>query len=261
VSYEHLLLEIHGPLAQLKLNRPDSLNSMNTLTIHEILRALEQCNQAEEVRVVIISGEGRGFSSGGDIQFMIRNGVEQAPAVVAELAAEFAKIGRSIRALEKPVIASLKGAVAGAGCNLALNCDFRIAAKNCKFVQSFVQVGLVPDLGGVFILSKLLGIARATELSMTGQVLNAQEAYDYGLITKLVEVEDLEKETLAFAQQLTQLPIESLRGTKKLINFCEFQNYDAYLAEETKFQILCAQSDNSKEGIQAFLEKRPPQFR
>lgn len=261
MNYTRIKFKKDERVAVISLNRPESLNSLDLDIFKEMLVALTDCEKDNTIKVIVISGEGRAFSSGGDLQYMMRKGMKAVPDEIEEMAEAAGQVALKIRAIEKPFIASLKGAVAGAGYNMALNCDFRIAADDCKFVQAFVNVGLIPDHGGIYILSKLLGVAKATELAMLGSTIDAHAAYQLGLIFKTTTIDTLNKETMDFAYKLAQKPKESLKMIKRLINYCDFQEYNKYMDKEVEYQKICAASDDCKEGINAFFEKRKPVFK
>ncbi|GAA0181440.1 enoyl-CoA hydratase-related protein [Clostridium sediminicola] len=246
-------------IASIKLNSPKNLNALDEPILDDLMVALDMCAEDEAVKVVVISGEGKSFSAGGDIGMMLK-GLESGEQ---KLGASVRKVGIAalkIRNLRKPVIASVHGPVAGAGFNFALLCDFRIAAENSKFIQAFVNIGLVPDMGGTFLLTRMLGAARATELIMTGRPVSAEEALSLGLVNQVVPLENLEETTLKFAQKLSNLPSIALGKMKALVNRAAFFGFENDLDNETEYQIQCTNTEDFKEGIRAFTEKRKPNF-
>lgn len=261
MDYEKIKFSVNDHIARIVLNNPTKLNPFDVPTYTEVGQALEECNRNDDVKVIILSGEGKAFSAGGDINDMVSGGMDQLPKVVEDQLDAARKVAFEIRMSKKPVIASLHGAVAGSGFNIPLLCDFRVAAENCKFVQAFINIGLIPDLGGTFILTRIIGLAKATELQMLGQVINAQEAMSLGLLTKVVPLDELEAETLKLANKLTHMPSEALGIIKSLMNKYEFDRFEEYMEEEKAYQIHCSKGYDAREGITAFLEKRKPVFK
>ncbi|GAA0182810.1 enoyl-CoA hydratase-related protein [Clostridium sediminicola] len=246
-------------IAYIKLNSPKNLNALDEPILDDLMVALDMCTEDETVKVVVISGDGESFSAGGDIGMMLK-GLESGEQ---KLGASVRKVGIAalkIRNLRKPVIASVHGPVAGAAFNFALLCDFRIAAENSKFIQAFVNIGLVPDMGGTFLLTRMLGAARATELIMTGRTVSAEEALSLGLVDQVVPLEKLEEVTLKFAQKLSALPSIALGKMKALVNRTAFFGFENDFDNETEYQVQCTNTEDFKEGIRAFAEKRKPNF-
>ena len=259
MEFNKIRYSVSDKVASIVLNSPKNLNALDEPMLDELIVALDKCAEDESVRAVIIAGEGKSFSAGGDIGFMLK-GLETGNMVLGAAVRKVGVAGLRIRNLRKPVIASIQGAAAGAGFNLALLCDFRIAAENSKFIQAFVNIGLVPDMGGTFLLTRMLGAARATELIMTGRVVKAEEALSLGLVNKVVAVEELKKTTLQFADKLSNLPGVALGNMKTLVNRAAFFGFENDLDNETEYQIQCAKTEDFKEGIKAFVEKRKPNF-
>ncbi len=260
MEYSKIKLSICEGIANIVLNGPKNYNAMNTTMISELNSVLDACASNWNIRVIVISGEGKAFCSGGDIVEMVK-GLEKGELVKFRTSMdESGEVTSKIRSIDKPVIASVHGAAAGAGFNLALACDFRIAAANSKFIQSFVQVGLVPDMGGIYFLSKLIGYARATELCMTGREVLAEEAFKLGLVNKVVPDKDLEEETIQFAKKLATGPTASYVKMKDLINKITFKELEEHLTAVSQYQIQSAMTLDFKEGITAFVQKRKPEF-
>lgn len=260
MNYERIKFSKLYNIGSIVLNSPQRLNSVDLLMLQEMLDALNQCERDDEIRVVVISGEGSSFCAGADLQSLLGEGWEQVPYLIRDMARTAGDVALKIRNIPKPVISCLKGAAAGAGFNIALVSDFRIAADNCKFIQAFVNVGLIPDTGGMFVLSRLLGAGKATELAMTGKTICSKEANSMGLLTKMVPLDELERETLEYAQKLSQAPSHALRMMKILINRTQFMGFENYLENEVEYQFESARTNDFKEGVQAFLEKRKPRF-
>lgn len=242
------------------LNRPDRLNAFNE-TMHLALR--EQLNRAaaaSEIRAVLLTGAGRAFCAGQDLSDRDMRGGAAAPDLGVTLETLYNPLVRQIRALEKPVICAVNGVAAGAGANLALACDIVFAAQSARFIQAFSKIGLVPDSGGTWLLPRLIGEARAKALAMTGEPLQADTAASWGLIWKAVADEDLMTEAGKLAAQLAAGATRGLALTKQLIQEAADQPLDRHLDAERDAQREAGRSDDYREGVTAFLEKRPARF-
>ncbi|PAB61190.1 enoyl-CoA hydratase/isomerase family protein [Anaeromicrobium sediminis] len=246
-------------IASIILNSPKNLNALDEPMLDDLMVALDMCADDGTIKVVVISGEGKGFSAGGDIGKMLEN-LEGSEQRLAPLVRKVGMTALKIRNIRKPVIASVHGPVAGAGFNFALLCDFRIAAANSKFIQAFINIGLIPDMGGTFLLTRMLGAARATELIMTGRPVSADEALSLGLVNQVVPQENLEETTLKFAKKLNALPSIALGKMKVLINRAAFEGFENALDNETEYQVQCTNTEDFKEGVKAFVERRKPKF-
>ncbi len=260
MEFKRIKYTLSDGIASIVLNSPKNLNALNPILVEDLIKALDICAADKDVKVVVISGEGRAFSAGGDVMDML-SGVEKDDlGSLIDAVRKVGVVALQIRNLRKPVIASVHGAAAGAGANLALVCDFRIAADNVQFIQAFVNLGLVPDMGGTFLLSRSLGVARTTELIMSGRPLRAEEALSLGLVNKVVPLDELEAATLEFAKQMRAKPAIAIGNMKALINRALFSGFDIDLDNETEYQTLCTGTDDFKEGVRAFAEKRKPNF-
>ncbi|KJS46744.1 MAG: hypothetical protein VR66_23680 [Peptococcaceae bacterium BRH_c23] len=239
------------------MNIPESLNALNINMREEMLEALLAAEKDDEVRVVVITGRGRAFCSGGDIKAMNK---EFTPA---EGRARMQKVGRLIKCINgmnKLVIAAVNGPAIGAGCNLALACDFIIAAEEATFGQPFGRLGLVPDLGGLYYLPRRVGLAKAKELIFTWQIIDAREAERIGLVNWVVPLSDLDTEVKKLAEKLVKGPALANGLAKGIINRSLESTLDQILEEEAYAQGLCFMSQDFQEGVRAFLEKRKPNF-
>jgi len=264
MEYRKIILSIDDRIARISLNSPQNFNALTGDMGAELIDALDRCEQEPAVRVVILSGEGRAFCAGGDLKDMdaILKSIGQM-AFADGFRSDLKKVGdaaRRIRRLRVPVIAAVHGAAAGTGCNLALHCDFKVASEDAKFIESFVNVGLIPDMGGSYILSRHLPFSRLNETLMLGKPITAAEALDHGLVNAVVSADSLKEETEKLAKQLKAMPAQSLAKIKRLVNLSLFDGLDVVLEAEEEYQHLCAQSDNFREGVNAFVEKRKPSF-
>lgn len=239
----------------LTLNRPDRLNSFTSQMHSEISEALRQVQQSAQVRCLVITGRGRGFCAGQDLDDLDR-------AALAEVVdKQYNPLIRTITNLNIPVIAAVNGVAAGAGANLALACDIVLAARSAKFIQSFNHVGLIPDAGGTWTLPRLVGLARATALCFTGEPVSAEKAEDWGMIYRCVDDEQLQSQTSEMAINLANQATVGLSYTKMLLRFSQTRTIDDQLNLERDFQAAASKTDDFAEGIDAFLNKRKPNFR
>jgi 2-(1,2-epoxy-1,2-dihydrophenyl)acetyl-CoA isomerase len=245
-----------GGVLTITLNRPDVLNALNA-AVHQGLAAALKEARDQDVRAVVITGAGRGFCVGQDLtEFR-----EAAGDIGDRLRAGYHPNVLAIRALEKPVIAAVNGAAAGAGLSLACACDIRIAADSAAFVPAFVNVGLVPDSGGSYFIARLLGPARAFEWMSSGRRLTAAEAYAWGLVSEVVEADRLSARVADLAAELAALPTRGIGMTKRLFDHAWTARLEDQLEREAQLQTAATQTADFQEGVAAFLEKRPPHFR
>ncbi len=238
------------------LNRPDVLNALNRAVHQGIYDALQQAQRDPAVRAVVITGAGRGFCVGQDLQAFSHG----AGDVAENLRRSYHRNVLAIRALEKPVIAAVNGAAAGAGLSLALACDVRIAAKSAAFVPAFVKIGLVPDSGGTWLVRRLLGAARAFEWLTTGRKLSADEARDWGLVSEVVADEELAERMHEVAQIFAAMPTRAIWETKRLLDLAETSPSAEPLAPAATTQAELTQTPDFREGVAAFMQKRDPKF-
>ena len=256
MAYETIDFKIGGGIARITLNRPDRLNSFTAQMHGELRDALDSLGDA---RVVILTGAGRGFCAGQDL-----NDRAVAPGVAIDLGVTvetgWNPLIRTLATLPQPVIARVNGVAAGAGANVALACDLVIAAKSAKFIQSFSAIGLIPDSGGTWVLPRLVGQARALGLALTGDPLPAETAAEWGLIWKAVDDDMLDAEVDALAARLASLPPLGLAATKQMIRSSWRHSLDEELNHQRDAMRRLGYTEDYREGVAAFLEKRPPKF-
>jgi 2-(1,2-epoxy-1,2-dihydrophenyl)acetyl-CoA isomerase len=257
MAYETIDFKADGPIVRITLNRPDRLNSF-TIKMHEELRdALANLGDA---RVLVLTGAGRGFCAGQDL-----NDRAVAPGEAVDLGETVTKcwnpLVRTLTSLPQPVIARVNGVAAGAGANIALACDIVVAAKSAKFIQSFSAIGLIPDSGGTFILPRLVGQARALGLALTGDPLPSEQAARWGLIWKAVDDDALDEEVDALANRLASLPPLGLSAIKEMIRTSWQYSLDEELERQAGTMRRLGLTEDYREGVAAFLEKRTPTFR
>jgi 2-(1,2-epoxy-1,2-dihydrophenyl)acetyl-CoA isomerase len=245
-----------GAVLTITLNRPDVLNAFNG-AMHAALGTALAAARSDAVRAVVITGAGRGFCVGQDLTEF-----RQASGDIAErLRSTYHPNVLAIRALEKPVIAAVNGAAAGAGLSFACACDIRIAADTATFVPAFINIGLIPDSGGTYFIARLLGPARAFEWMSSGRRLTAAEAQAWGLVSEVVEADGLAERAATFAAELASLPTRGIGMTKRLFDEAWGARLEEQLEREAELQTAATQTDDFREGVAAFLEKRPPDFR
>jgi 2-(1,2-epoxy-1,2-dihydrophenyl)acetyl-CoA isomerase len=245
-----------GAVLTITLNRPDVLNAFNE-SMHRALGAALKDARDGGVRAVVITGAGRGFCVGQDLtEFREASG-----DIGSRLRGNYHPNIRAIRALEKPVIAAVNGAAAGAGMSFACACDLRIAADSATFVPAFINIGLIPDSGGSYFVTRILGPARAFEWLASGKRLTAAEAHAWGLVSEVVEAETLPARAAELAAQLADLPTRGVGMTKRLLDHAVTATLEEQLEREAQLQAAATKTEDFKEGVAAFLEKRPPRFR
>jgi len=245
-----------GPVLTITLNRPDVLNAFNE-AMHKALGAALKDARDSDVRTVVLTGAGRGFCVGQDLTEFREAGGD----IGGRLRAAYHPNVLAIRALDKPVIAAVNGAAAGAGLSFACACDIRIAADSASFVPAFINIGLIPDSGGTFFVTRLLGYARAFEWLCSGRKLTAAEAHAWGLVSEVVPAEALAERAMQVAAGLAALPAKGIGMTKRLLDRAGTSTLDEQLEWEAQLQTAATQSDDFTEGVQAFLEKREPSFK
>lgn len=250
-----------GAVCTLTLNRPERLNALDAGLGRALLDALVRVAKDDHVRAVVITGAGRGFCAGGDVNLLRR---ARESDDVSEIEAHL-KTGKrivlAIARMPKPVIAAVNGPAAGAGANLALCCNARVVSELASFTQSFAKLGLFPDFGGTYFLPRLAGPAVATELMISAETVSAADALRLGLVSRVVPHARLEEETASLADSLAAAPPFVVRGVKQTLLVEDCEHLEKALDEEIRWQITCFRSEDCREGIRAFFEKRPPRFR
>jgi len=257
---EHIDVKESEGIVTITLNRPEKLNAFIGHMRRDLAEALEHAASERSARVVVITGAGRAFSAGGDVAFMAelmeRNDSEE----FARILGAGRRVILAIRQMTKPVIAAVNGIASGAGCNLALACDFRIASTDASFSQSFAKVGLHPDWGGTFFLPRLVTPNKACEMFFLGESIDAAEALRLNIVNRVVGPEELEAATLQLAQRLRASAPVALAAAKHAVYLSDASDLEEMLRYETESQLRCFESDDAHEGIRAFLEKRDAKF-
>ncbi len=255
--YEKILFTNADGVATLTLNRPDKLNSFDRQMSLEVIHALDACAADVTVRAVLITGAGRAFSAGQDLAEAIAPGTK----IEDILTTQYNPIVWRIRELKKPVIAAVNGVAAGAGANIAFACDLAIAAESANFIQSFINIGLIPDSGGTFTLPRLVGMQRAFGQMILAPKVGAKDAEASGMIWKCVADADLMNESNALAQKLAVMPTKAIALTKEALNRSMTSSLTEQLDVENELQTIAGRSHDYNEGVKAFLEKRQPVYR
>ena len=253
-----ILLQRDGAIARLTLNRPDRLNALTLAMLGELSAALTDLDGDDTIRAVILTGAGRGFCAGQDLND--HEAMDDTRAVRALVERHYNPVIRQIRALPQPVIAAVNGVAAGAGCSLALACDIAIATEGAYFSNAFGKIGLIPDCGGSYFLPRLVGQARALGLSLLGLPIPAKTAEDWGMIWKAVPDADFASYVETMAKDLAEMPTVALSLTKHAINVSGHHSLEQQLAVEAELQAQAAETEDHQEGRAAFLEKRKPRF-
>jgi len=260
-TFSTLLYDKSDGVVTITLNRPDRSNAFDDTMIRELIDALRSADRDVDTRAVVITGSGKSFCAGQDLGPLLER--YKSPAGVsfgAHLRSSYNVIIARLRSMEKPVIAAVNGAAAGAGLGLACACDLRHGSENAKFRMAFVGIALAPDSATSFLLPRIVGLGRATEMAFTNELIDAQTALEYGLINRLFKPEELLAKTHAFAMQLAQQATKSIGLTKRAFNRGFNVDLETALENEAMMQEIAGHSADHIEGVQAFVEKRSPKF-
>ena len=262
MAYECLICEVKDGVAVLTLNRPDRLNALGGTLRDDLLDAVTRAAGDPAVRAMVVTGAGKGFCAGGDVKDMAeRRAAGAARGVIEKIAPSRDRVLLAMREAPQPIIAAVNGAAAGAGMNLALGCDIRLASTTAKFSQAFVKRGLHPDWGGTYFLPRVVGMAKACELIFTGELIDAAEALRLGIVSAVHAPEDLMAAALALARKIADGPPLAIRLAKRSLYHNEAAELRTALEVETFAQNICYETEDAAEGARAFVEKRPPVFR
>jgi len=253
-----ILTKIENGVAYITLNRPEKYNSVNRELALSFQAFLDECAANDAVRAVLLTGSGKGFCAGQDLGEVV---AEHGPKITDIVSEHYNPMIEKIVRLQKPVICAVNGVAAGAGANIALACDIVFAAESASFIQAFSKIGLIPDSAGTYFLPRLIGRQKAMALMMLGDKVGAKEAESLGMIYKAVADDQLLETATKTAIQLSQMPTVALAYTKMALNTSETNNLTEQLALEGDFQKICSETEDFKEGINAFLEKRAPVFK
>lgn len=260
MSEQQVLYGVASRVATITLNRPAAMNALAGTMREDILAALKRAEADSEVGAVVITGAGDAFCAGGDIANMIELQARNEVAPVVERTGVASALIQFLRAMDKPVIAAINGAAAGGGANLALACDIRYGSTRTRFAESFVKIGLVPDWGGHYLLTRLVGTSQALELMMLGDRIDAEEACRLGIINRIFPAETFMAEVMARAERLAAGPSAALAAIKRGVYLGAEQSLPTVLDYETRTQSQLFLEDDAREGMQAFMQKRNPRF-
>lgn len=254
-----ILLKIENNIGYITLNRPDVFNSFNREMALLMQDTLDQCAKDGNIRAIVITGAGKAFCAGQDLKEVTTP--ELMPGFRKILEEHYNPIIERIRTIDKPIVAAVNGVAAGAGANIALACDIVVASEAAAFIQAFSKIGLVPDSAGTFFLPRLIGFQKASALMMLGDKVGAQEAFNIGMIYKFYPVAFFEEEVEKLALTLAKMPTHAIALTKQLLNKSMINNLQEQLAMESDLQIDASGSYDYQEGVNAFMEKRAPEFK
>ncbi|MBR9753367.1 MAG: 2-(1,2-epoxy-1,2-dihydrophenyl)acetyl-CoA isomerase [Gammaproteobacteria bacterium] len=260
MSQAPLLYSVQDNVAQITLNRPDSLNSFNTEMHAEMRKALKAVRKDSSVRALLLTGNGRGFCAGQDLSDRSVAPGEATPDLGESLESRYNPMLRSLRDLPIPTICAVNGVAAGAGANIALACDIVLAARSASFIQAFCRIGLVPDSGGTWSLPHLVGLARAKGLALLGDKVSAEQAEQWSMIWRCVDDEALQDEAVSMARHLATQPTYGLGLIKRALHASSDNSFDEQLDLERDLQRLAGRSKDYREGVSAFIQKRRPTF-
>ncbi len=253
-----VLYQKNGAVATITLNRPDVFNAFDETQSYDLQAALKEARKDNEVRVVVLTGAGKAFCSGQDLKAIAGS---KNRSLSDSLYKRYNPIIKAMRDMPKPIIGRINGVAAGAGASLALACDFIIAAENAAFIEVFVNVGLVPDSGSSYFLAKSISPARAFEMATQATKISAQQAQEWGLINRVVSTENLDEEVQKHAEYYAAAPTLAVGMIKKMLNKATSADLDAMLQIEAWYQEIAGRSNDYREGVTAFNEKRKPEFK
>ncbi len=259
-DFQYLLVQQDGGVLTLTMNRPEVYNAFNETMLDELGEAVEAAAQDDTVRCIVLTGAGKAFGSGQDVRVFATSHAEGPLTGTSVGLQKYHRIINAIRTMPKPVIAAVRGVAAGASCNVALACDMRIAAEDARFIEAFARIGLVPDVGGGFFLPRLVGFGKALELAMLAEEVSGPEAERIGLVNKCVPVAEFEAATKAFAQKLANGPTRSYGLIKELMNKSLESDLATLLRLEGELQDQAFRTEDHREGVAAFLQKRRPNY-
>jgi 2-(1,2-epoxy-1,2-dihydrophenyl)acetyl-CoA isomerase len=253
-----ILFEIRNSIGFITLNRPQKYNAFNREMALLLQEKLDECEGSKDIRCVYITGAGKAFSAGQDLEEVVDpNG----PKITHILSEHYNPIVRRIRKLSKPVVSAVNGVAAGAGANIAICCDIVVATESASFIQAFSKIGLIPDSGGTFFLPRLIGLQKSLALTMLGDKVTATEAERLGMLYKVFPDDSFAEQSIQIAETLAQMPTKALHLTKLALNQAFISSFEEQLHDEELLQERASRTQDYKEGVQAFLEKRKPNFK
>jgi 2-(1,2-epoxy-1,2-dihydrophenyl)acetyl-CoA isomerase len=260
MDYTTLLFDVRDNVAHITLNRPEAANSINEEMGKDLMHAALRCDEDPEIRAVLISGAGKIFSGGGDLKAFSAKG-NQLPYHVKEITTYLHAAMSRLTRMDAPVVAAVHGAVAGAGMSIAIACDIVVAAETTRFMVAYTRAGLVPDGSSTYFLPRIVGLKRALELTLTNRMFSAQEALQWGLVTRVVPDNELLAQASAIAVQLAAGPTRAYGISKRLLHSGWTETLETQMENESQAIANSARTADAREGITSFLEKRPPKFK
>ncbi len=261
MAYQSFIYEVEDGIATVRLNDPDRLNALTFETYAELERLTGELVHDDTVKVLVLTGTGKGFCSGGSVHEIIGRLIQMKGDELYRFTRMTCNVVKNMRSLKQPIVAAVNGIAAGAGAMLALASDFRIVSDKAKFAFLFVKVGLSgADMGALYLLPRIVGLGKATELVFLGETIDAQEAYRIGLANHVVPHEELMKDAYTLARRLKEGPLHALGVTKELLRLESEVNLETALEMEATAQATCMEMPDFQEGYRAFIEKRPPRF-
>ena len=253
--FETIRYDVRDGIAWLYLNRPDKLNAFIAQMNREVKEAIKTASSDEQVRCIVITGEGRAFCSGQDLS-EVDEGMDHGQV----LRDHYGPMIKQIRKCEKPIVAAVNGVAAGAGFSLALACDFRLISERASFINAFIHVGLIPDSGNLYYLTQLVGQSRATELAILGEKVPAVSAVEMGLANRLIPVDTWEEDVTAFSARLAAMPTKAIGLIKRSLKAASTLSFEDYLEQEAQGQRIAGLTNDHREGVNAFMGKRKPVY-
>jgi len=263
MDVETVILKKEGHIATITMNRPEMMNALNIQMLQEMVAAIDEIARNDDVRVVILTGAGRVFCSGADISEGGKaSGLSGTPVEMHHnVRNSYQKVALGLQRLDKPTIAMVNGAAVGAGCDFAFACDMRVGSEKARFRNGFVRVGLIPGGGGTWLYTRLMGLGRGLEFLFTGDFLEAEEAERIGVLNKIVPADDLERETMELAQKIANNPPLAVQMSKMMAYKALESDLEAALEQAAACQALALSSEDHREGVDAFIEKREAHFK
>ena len=260
MKFKTLLFDVRDSVARITLNRPEAVNTINVEMSKELMQAAMQCDEDPLIRAVLISGAGSIFCGGGDVKGFANQG-ERLPQHLKEITLHLHAAMSYLVRMDPPVVAAVHGSAAGAGMSLACACDVVLAAESARFTLAYTGIGLTPDGGATYTLSRLVGLKRTLEMALTNRLLSAKEALDWGIVTRLVPEKDLIVEARTLADRLAAGPTKAFGATKRLLQSGLTESFESQMKHESRSIAEIARTEDGREGIAAFLEKRAPNFK
>ncbi len=259
-DFQELLIQQDGGVLTITMNRPEVLNAFDEIMLAELTEAMETAAQDESIRCIVLTGAGRAFGSGQDLRTLTERRSSEESLKVSEHLQKYHRVVLAMRNMPRPIIAAVQGVAAGISCNLALACDIRIAADNARFIEAFARIGLVPDGGGAYFLTRLVGTGKAMEMAMLADEVSGPEAERIGLVNKCVPLAEFEEATKALAQRLAKGPTTAYGLIKQLIYTSAEVDLQASLHLEGELQDIAFETQDHRKAVEAFLQKHKPEY-